>query len=153
MMKAKTIYGLALGPVVLLTLVFVARVIHGAFLSEAFAISLLIGTAGVAIGWLIGFLTSPYTRKEEKKFTTYSSGLVGLVSGYLFSKVIDPGLTMLFKDGGVLENTIYGVNFLIFMIAAIVSTIGGYSFRAYIHNSTFPSGVRQGEQDSLVDQV
>lgn len=80
-------------------------------------------------------MASPYTKKEEKKFTVFASGLTGLACGYLFTKIIDPALTHLFNDAAILKNPIYGADFLIFLIALIVSMIGGYSFREYIPNA------------------
>jgi len=133
-MNLKTKFGLALGPVVLAILLVVARLVHGSWTKEGFAISLLIGTSGVVIGWLIGLLLTPYTKREEKKFTVYTSGLTGLVSGYVFTKIIDPTLTHLFKDGAILENSVYGANLLIFAAALIASVISSYAYREYVTN-------------------
>ena len=62
---------------------------------------------------------------------TPPSGLTGLVSGYVFTKVIDPTLTHLFKEGAIFETPVYGANLLIFVVALVASVIGSYAFREY----------------------
>lgn len=138
----KTLLGLLGGPAILVLVLIVVRLVHGSWTSQPFAFSLLIGMSGVAVGWLIGFLSAPYSRSEQKRFSALATGLTGLVSGYLVGKV-DPVITFLFADANVIRNPIYGMNVLIFLVCLIVASINMYVFRLYLSGSTRPQSTVQ----------
>lgn len=127
-MESTTLYALSLGPIILVVLVIAARIIHGAWNKE-FAISLLIGLLGITLGWSIALLRTPSSPTENALFRETSNVLVGLITGYLGAKVADPMLKALFEETQVIKNPIMGVNVLIFLVAFLVSIIGGYTFR------------------------
>jgi len=127
-MDLKTLYALALGPVILVVLLIAARIIHGAW-NRAFAMSVLIGLLGITLGWSIALLGSPQSDSEVVLFRETWNVLIGLVTGYLGAKVIDPLLQALFQEADVLKDSTTGANVLIFLIAFFTSTIGGYTFR------------------------
>jgi hypothetical protein len=127
----KSVLGLLAGPVILLILILVAWIVHGSLTNPAFAYSVLIGVAGVAAGWLIGFLAAPYSRDEKKRFSKLGAGLVGVVSGYLVGK-IDPVVSYLVTDAKLITTPIYGMNLLIFLICLVVAAINMYVFRLYL---------------------
>ncbi len=127
-MKFTTLYALSLGPIVLIVIIIAARIFHGAW-NEHFAISLLIGLLGITLGWSIALLGTPRSRSEVALFRETSKVLIGLVAGYVGAKVIDPLIRALFEQSQVIKYPIMGVNVLIFLIAFLVSIIGGYTFR------------------------
>ena len=127
-MELKTLYALSLGPIVLIVLIVAARIVHGAC-NKQFAISLLIGLLGITSGWSIALLRTPRSPSEDALFRETSNVLIGLITGYLGAKVADPMIKTLFEESQVIENPIMGVNVLIFLIAFLVSVIGGYTFR------------------------
>ncbi len=63
-------------------------------------ISVMIG--GVAIGWIIGMLASPYGREEKEQFSTIVKGVTVFFSGYVLAK-IDPIITTLLKPEAFLK--------------------------------------------------
>ena len=129
MSKFKTIFALSLGLFVLIILSICARLIHGSWTSVQFAYSLLVGVCGVVMGWLIGFLASPYSREEAKKFSLMTSAIIGFFAGYAGTKIIDPVADYLFSKGMVFTDPPTGANVLIFVSALVVSTITGYAYR------------------------
>ncbi|ASC74258.1 hypothetical protein XM38_052330 [Halomicronema hongdechloris C2206] len=127
-MDFKTLYALFLGPVILLVLLITARIIHGAW-NRAFAMSVLVGLSGITLGWSLALLGSPQTEAEVALFQETWNVLIGLITGYLGAKVIDPLLQALFQEADVLKDSTMGANVLIFLITFLTSTIGGYAFR------------------------
>lgn len=138
----KAILGLLAGPVILLILLIVGRLVHGSWTSPSFAFSLLIGVSGVATGWLIGFLSAPYSTTEQQRFSALATGLTGLVSGYLVGK-IDPLVTFLVTDANMITEPIYGMNVLIFVVSLIVAAINMYVFRLYLSVRSRPNPLLQ----------
>lgn len=127
-MDLATLYGLALNPLILILLVIAARLIHGSW-GKPFAISLLVGLLGTALGWLIALLGSPESDTEAVLFQEVSNVLIGLITGYLGARVFDPLLKALFEEAQAIKNPTLGVNVLIFLITLIVAVIGGYTYR------------------------
>lgn len=127
-MKFTTLYALSLGPIILIVLIIAARIIHGGW-NKQFAISLLIGLLGISLGWSVALLGTPKSQTETALFHQTFNTLLGLITGYLGAKVIDPILKALFEESQVIKDTTMGVNVLIFLISFLISIISGYSFR------------------------
>lgn len=53
------------------------------------AVLVLSGIIGVAFGWIIGIVASPYTAGEKSAFSEFAKLIYGFVSGYVLSK-LDP---------------------------------------------------------------
>ena len=143
MLKFKTIYALSIGPMILIVLLFCAWRIYGT--SVQFAYSVLIGICGMAFGFLIGFLASPY-KAEKEKFSKMATAIAGFLAGYAATKIGDPVAEYLFKKDTVFSDPITGSNVLIFFSALVVSAINGYAYRMYLSHDEKPHGkVKQGE--------
>lgn len=48
---------------------------------------LLCGVLGASIGWLLGFMATPYSRVEERKLTIYAKLIYSFLTGYVLGKV------------------------------------------------------------------
>jgi hypothetical protein len=127
----RTYFGFIGAGVIIVVLIVIGWRIHGSIGSKDFAISALIGTTGITLGWFIGFLGAPNSSKEEDRFTKYSAALTSLISGYVLGK-IDPLVTLLISENTILKNQSNGINLLIFLICLIVGFISMYSFRMYL---------------------
>jgi hypothetical protein len=95
-----------------------------------FAMTVLVGALGVAVGWLIGLLASPYGADEEKRFSRYAATVSAFLSGYALSK-IEPTLTFILADGKLVTQQLYGVRVMVFLICLIAASITMYVFRIY----------------------
>lgn len=98
--------------------------------SGGFALTFLIGLSGVALGWLVGFLASPYSEVEERRFSKYAAAVAAFVSGYLLGK-LEPTVNAILKDDNLIVNPVHGARVLLFVIAAIAAAITMYVFRLY----------------------
>ena len=148
----KSILGLLAGPITLAILVGAGLIIHDGWNNSEFAFTLLIGTAGVVSGWLIGFLISPYTLIEEKRFSKLATAIIGFISGYVVSQ-IQPLISHLFEDLSVIDNPIYGARLLIFLTCLIIGSLNMYTYRLYIGrqspvNQKEDSGLHQGSESA-----
>ena len=132
----KSFLGLLGGFLVILVSLGVGRFIHGSF-NQEFALTLLLGITGVAFGWSIGFLISPYTTLEEKKFTKLSTAIIGFLSGYVFSKT-EPLFSEFLQPAklqSILANpdfSIYFARILIFLICLLIGIMNMYTYRSYL---------------------
>src|SRR5271156_6532551 len=50
------------------------------------SLNLLIAVAGALIGWVVGMLTAPVSKTEEKKFPEYGKAISTFAAGYLAAK-------------------------------------------------------------------
>lgn len=96
---------------------------------KASALNLLIVILGLALGWLLGILLSPYSDVEEKKFTEYAKAFGVFASGYLVGKV-DKVIEALFQPDFVLES-VHGFRVMSFLAALIISLVLTFIFRRY----------------------
>ncbi len=93
------------------------------------SLNLLIVVLGFAFGWLLGILLSPYSEKEEKKFTEYAKAFGVFASGYLVGKA-DKAIEALFRPEFILDST-HGFRVMSFMAAVIISLVFTFVFRRY----------------------
>lgn len=91
-------------------------------------LTILVGLGGVASGWLLGFLASPYERQEGQRFAKYASLISLFLSGYAIAK-IDPVLDEVLA--GTLTQEAYGLRIGVFFSCLIPSAIEMYVFRLY----------------------
>ncbi len=128
MNQARSFASLILGFVVFGIVLWIARTIHQELDDPGFAQTVLVGAGGWAIGWLVGFLISPSTSQDIKKFSQASSTIGAFVGGYALAK-LEPSLTPLFEDGRLINEPIYGIRLLIFMICFAIAAINMYVYR------------------------
>jgi hypothetical protein len=84
---------------------------------------------GAAVGWLLGFVMSPYSKKEKDRFTVYASMFGVFASGYLVSKA-DKVLEKIF-DPDFLLDSVHGFRTLAFVTALILGLVVTFVFREY----------------------
>ena len=83
----------------------------------------------MSLGWLVGFLASPYT-SEGKSFAKYASLISVFFSGYALAQ-IEPAVALVFGEARVLTVPVYGVRVVVFGISFVVAAIVMYVFRLY----------------------
>ena len=128
MNQTRALAGFLIGFVVFGIVLWIARTVHQELNDAGFAQTVLIGTAGWAIGWLVGFLIAPTTSQEIKKFSQAMSTISAFAFGFLFAKM-EPSLTPLFEDGKLINEPIYGIRLMIFMICFAISAMNMYVYR------------------------
>ena len=128
MNQARSFVSLFVGFIVFGVVLWVARTVHQELDDAGFAQTILVGTAGWAAGWLVGFLVSPSTSQEIKKFSQAASTIAAFVLGYALAK-LEPSLTPLFADGRLINEPIYGIRLMIFMICFAIAAINMYVYR------------------------
>lgn len=74
---------------------------------KAFALTLLFAATGAILGWLLGFLASPYTTEESKRFSDLARVAWAFVGGFVLSK-LDPLLTRLTTGEALLVSPLVG---------------------------------------------
>jgi len=67
------------------------------------ALNLAILVLGVACGWLLGILISPYSSAEHEEFSAYAKAFGVFASGYLVAK-LDKVIEELFKPEFILDS-------------------------------------------------
>ncbi|MEO7340991.1 MAG: hypothetical protein ABI073_08950 [Luteolibacter sp.] len=110
---------------------FASWMIHGNSHRE-FWITVSVGVFGVLCGWFIGFLASPSTGTENKRFSRYGGLISTFMSGYLLSK-LDPMLVKFLKKIEFGASPDLGFNVLIFLSCLISGAMIMYIVRSYFH--------------------
>ena len=128
MNQARSFASLLIGFVVFGVVLWIARTVHQELEDTGFAQTVLVGTAGWATGWRVGFLISPSTGQEIKKFAQAMSTITAFVAGFALAK-LEPSLTPLFEDGRLINEPIYGIRLMIFMICFAIAAINMYVYR------------------------
>lgn len=128
MNQARSVASLLVGFLVFGVVLWIARTVHQELEDVGFAQTVLIGVGGWALGWLVGFLISPSTSQEIKKFSQAASTICAFVSGFALAK-LEPSLTPLFENGRLINEPIYGIRLLIFMICFAIAAINMYVYR------------------------
>jgi len=96
---------------------------------SATPLNLAVIAVGAATGWLFGFVMSPYSKKEQVRFTAYASLFGVFASGYLAGKA-DKVLEKLF-DPDFLLDSVHGFRTLAFVTALILGLVVTFAFREY----------------------
>ena len=128
MNQARSFATLLIGFVVFGVVLWIARTVHQELDDAGFAQTVLIGTAGWAAGWLVGFLVSPSTSQEIKRFSQAASTISAFLAGFALAK-LEPSLTPLFANGRLINEPIYGIRLMIFMICFAIAAINMYVYR------------------------
>ena len=128
MNQARSVASLLVGFLVFGVVLWIARTVHQELNDEGFAQTVLIGVGGWALGWLVGFLISPSTGQEIKRFSQAASTISAFVFGFVLAK-LEPSLTPLFENGRLINEPIYGIRLLIFMICFAIAAINMYVYR------------------------
>jgi uncharacterized membrane protein YeaQ/YmgE (transglycosylase-associated protein family) len=128
MNQARSFASLLIGFIVFGVVLWIAHTVHKELKDAGFAQTVLIGTAGWATGWLVGFLISPSTNQEIKKFSQAASTIGAFLMGFALAK-LEPSLTPLFADGRLINEPIYGIRLMIFMICFAIASINMYVYR------------------------
>ena len=128
MNQARSFASLLVGFLVFGVVLWIARTVHQELKDPGFAQTVLVGTAGWATGWLVGFLISPSTSQEIKKFSQAMSTISAFTCGFALAK-LEPSLTPLFADGRLINEPIYGIRLMIFMICFAIAAINMYVYR------------------------
>jgi MFS family permease len=97
--------------------------------NQSAALNLLIVALGLALGWLLGILLSPYSDEEGKKFTQYAKAFGVFVSGYLVGK-IDKVVEEVLKPDFILDS-VHGFRGMAFLASAIIAIVITFVFRRY----------------------
>jgi len=71
--------------VLLLGLVALSFLIRQTLQDAYLSLALLV--LGLTIGWILGVLSAPYTKKEETQFAAYAKAVSLFISGYLLGKI------------------------------------------------------------------
>jgi hypothetical protein len=113
--------------------VLAGTVIYLSFLvgddARATALNLLVVVFGLALGWLLGILVSPYSTKEEQKFSEYAKVFGVFASGYLVAKTDQVIATLLHPD--FVLDFIHGFRLLAFLVSLILGLVITFVFRQY----------------------
>jgi uncharacterized membrane protein YeaQ/YmgE (transglycosylase-associated protein family) len=122
--------GLLVGFIVFAVVLWLANRVHGELNDPGFAQTVLIGVAGWAAGWLVGFLVSPNTSSDLKNLSQATSTISAFILGFLLAKM-EPSFTPIFANGRLIDQPIYGIRVLIFVICFVVAAINMYVFREF----------------------
>ena len=111
----------------LLTLLALAILIRGNAQDAYLNLALLV--LAWVIGWVLGTLAAPYTKKEESQFTVYAKAVSVFVSGYLVGK-LDHLATDVFSPE-VLMKPLAAFRLAAFVATALLAALVTRSFRTY----------------------
>ena len=130
MQPLRSYSGLLVGFIVFAIVIWLANRIHSELNDPGFAQTILIAVAGWASGWLVGFLVAPNTSSELKNLSQATSTITAFVAGFIMAK-LEPSFTPIFADGQLINEPIYGIRALIFIICFVVAAINMYVFREF----------------------
>ena len=127
MHKLATLVG---GIVVEAPLLYVVAAAHDSMGLPAKPVTYLVAFVGIAMGWLTGFIASPYDVAEADRFSKWTTAIAFFFTGYLLSK-LEPSMHAVFDDGALLKIPEYGVRAAAFAFSFVVALIQMYAFRYY----------------------
>lgn len=130
MQPLRSYSGLLVGFIIFGMVIWLANRVHSELNDPGFAQTVLIAVAGWASGWLVGFLVAPNTSHELKNLSQATSTITAFIAGFVLAK-IEPSLTPIFADGRLMNEPIYGIRVLIFIICFVVAAINMYVFREF----------------------
>ena len=128
MYDVRSYSGLLVGFIVFGAVLWLSHRVHSELSDPGFAQTVLIGVSGWALGWLIGFLVSPNTSHELKNFSQATGTITAFIGGFLLAKM-EPSFTPIFANGQLIDEPLYGIRVLIFIICFVVAAINMYVFR------------------------
>jgi hypothetical protein len=92
-------------------------------------LNLAILVLGTLVGWVIGILSAPYTKKEEGQFALYGKAVSVFFSGYLLGKIDRLTTTLLSPE--VLLRPVPAFRVVAFIASALLAAIITRTFRVY----------------------
>lgn len=104
---------------------------HREINADGFWLTALIGLAGISLGWLLGFLASPQSEKEETRFQGYAKVLTAALSGYFLSKM-EPLIQRLLEAERLLASPLHGIRLLVFIALVLIAAITMFVYRSYL---------------------
>ena len=110
--------------------IFLIWMFHSDGTNKELAYSLFIGFGGITIGWLIGVLSSPFSKSEKKSFNQIRTAIIGFLSGYFFSK-IEPVFSWAFEHPELITTDDTILRLLIFVSGGIFGFIYMLIYRKY----------------------
>jgi hypothetical protein len=93
------------------------------------SLNLLIVVAGLLIGWIVGMLMAPVSKKEEKYFPEYGKAITTFAAGYLVAKA-DKLFDLYFTDASDISELLIG-RVAMFVIAFSLGALLTYVWRSY----------------------
>jgi hypothetical protein len=123
--KLKT--SLASGAILLTALVVSAWLLGSS--SQERALNITFIAVGIALGWMLGILASPYDKKEQLHFSELTKAMSVFVSGYALAKVGRLLDTLVSPD--VLLQPIAGFRALSVLGATVTAAVVTFVFRQY----------------------
>ena len=130
MQPVRSYSGLLVGFIIFGLVIWLANRVHSELNDPGFAQTILLAVAGRASGWFVGFLVAPNTSNELRKLSQATSSITAFIAGFIMAKV-EPSLTPIFADGRLMNEPIYGIRMLIFIICFVVAAINMYVFREF----------------------
>jgi hypothetical protein len=98
---------------------------------------------GIAVGWLAGFLASPF-QTEREQFTKWTAAIASFLSGYLLSK-LEPSLAVIFDNGVLVKEPLYALRGAVFVITFITAAIQMYAFRSYTQEEALAAAAKTAD--------
>lgn len=92
-------------------------------------LNLAILVLGIVVGWVIGILSAPFTKKEEGQFAAYAKAASVFFSGYLLGKIDGPATDVLSPD--VLLRPVPAFRVTTFITTVLLAEIITRTFRVY----------------------
>jgi uncharacterized membrane protein len=118
----------AFGGLILAVLAYIAATFHSNAVANS--INIVIVLLGVASGWLLGIMVSPYSLDEKENFNAYAKAFGVFASGYLVAKV-DKVVEHMFSENFILDPS-NGFRLVAFLVALLVALIVTFVFRRYL---------------------
>lgn len=84
---------------------------------------------GAAIGWLLGIMSAPYDKTEQRQFVIYAKAVSVFVSGYVLGKA-DKLVAYVLSPAVVLKPA-SAFRVMTFIAAALITAIVTRTFRVY----------------------
>jgi predicted permease len=109
----------------------------------ATAMNIVVIVFGVSGGWLLGIVVSPYSKKEQSRFTALSKAVAVFGSGYAVGK-IDKLIEKLLDPTLVLES-VHGFRLLSAASALLLALIVTFVYRQYARGK--PGGHGRDDDD------
>jgi hypothetical protein len=92
-------------------------------------LAIMLEMSGACIGWILGMFLSPKSASEQQTFLSAKTALVGIISGYVLSKM-QTALDKAVADGKILNLNSLSLA-LVFFVPLMLSTAAVYNVRAY----------------------
>lgn len=93
------------------------------------SINISVLVLGLALGWLIGVLATPYKGKEEDRFIGYKQAISAFLGGYIISKADNTLAQILSWE--TLQDPVAGFRVIAFSASFLLAMLLTYVYRAY----------------------